>query len=66
MHWLLEFQFSDGKTPAMEDQVEAKEMKIVDYNKHKYLAQHIILSTTLTCLGAKIKILKLHMKGGMQ
>ena len=49
---------SDGKTPATEDQIEAKEI-IVDYDKHKYIAQHIILSTTSTCLSAKIKNLKL-------
>ena len=46
----------DGKTPAMEDQIEAKEMKIMDYDKHEYLAQHIILLTTS---GTKIKNLKL-------
>ena len=33
-------------------------MKIIDYNKHEYLAQHIILSTTSTYLGNKIKNLK--------
>ena len=48
----------DGKTPAMEEQVEAKETKIMDYDKCEYLAQHIILSTTSTHLGAKIKNLK--------
>ena len=47
---------SDGKTPAMEEQVEAKETKIMDYDKCEYLAQNIILSTTSTRLGAKIKI----------
>ena len=49
---------SDSKTPATEEQVEAKETKIMDYDKCEYLAQHIILSTTSTCLGAKIKNLK--------
>ena len=49
---------SDGKMPAMEEQVEAKETKIMDYDKCEYLAQHIILSTTSTHLGAKIKNLK--------
>ena len=29
---------SDGKTPATEEQVEAKETKIMDYNKCEYLA----------------------------
>ena len=50
---------SDSTTPAMEDQIEAKETKIMDYNKHKYLAQHVILSTTSTHLSAKIKNMKL-------
>ena len=49
---------TDGMTQATEDQIEAREMKIIDYDKHKYLAQHIILSTTSTCLGNKIKNLK--------
>ena len=39
----------------MEEQVEQKESKIAEYEKREYLAQHIILSTTLTRLGAKIK-----------
>ena len=42
----------------MEDQIEARETKIIDYDKHEYLAQHIILSTTSTRLGNKIKNLK--------
>ena len=49
---------ADGTTQAMEDQIEARETKIIDYNKREYLAQHIILSTTSTCLGNKIKNLK--------
>ena len=49
---------ADGKTPAMEEQIEAKEAKIQEFEKHEYLAQHVILSTTLTCLGSKIKNLK--------
>ena len=49
---------SDGKMPATEEQVEAKETKIMDYDKHEYLAQHVILSTTSTHLGTKIKNLK--------
>ena len=48
----------DGTTQAMEDQIEAREMKIINYNKCEYLAQHVILSTTSTCLGNKIKNLK--------
>ena len=50
---------SDSKMPATEEQVEAKETKIMDYDKCEYLAQHVILSTTSTHLGAKIKNMKL-------
>ena len=46
---------SDGKTPATEDQIDAKESKILDFEKREYLAQHILLSTTSICLGSKIK-----------
>jgi hypothetical protein len=49
---------SDGKTPATEEQIEAREMRIVDFEKREYLAQHVILSTTSIRLGAKIKDLK--------
>src|SRR6202034_2673666 len=49
---------SDWKTPASEEQIKAKETRIIKFNKRKYLAQHVILSTTSTCLGAKIKDLK--------
>ena len=49
---------TDRTTQATEDQIEAREMKIIDYNKREYLAQHIILSMTSTCLGNKIKNLK--------
>jgi hypothetical protein len=52
------FVLPDGKTPATEDQIESKETKIAEYDKREYLAQHIILSTTSTCLGVKIKSLK--------
>ena len=45
----------DGMMQAMEDQVEAREMKIIDYDKHRYLAQHVILSMTSTHLSNKIK-----------
>src|SRR5882762_1308195 len=30
---------SDGKTPATEEQIEAWEMRIIDYKKCEYLAQ---------------------------
>ena len=50
---------SDGKTPATEEQIEVRETRIINYKKCEYLTQHIILSTTSTCLGAKIKDLKM-------
>ena len=46
---------ADGKTMAMEEQIESKETKIIKYKKQEYHAQHIILSTTSVHLGAKIK-----------
>ena len=46
---------ADGKTAAMEEQLEAKEAKMIKYKKREYLAQHIILSTMSVQLGAKIK-----------
>jgi hypothetical protein len=49
---------ADRKTPAMEDQIKARENRINDFDKHEYLAQHIILSTTSTQLGVKIKDMK--------
>ena len=49
---------ADGKTPATEEQIEAKETKIQEYERKEYLAQHVLLSTTLTYLGSKIKNLK--------
>ena len=48
----------DGTTQATEDQIEARETKIINYDKCEYLAQHVILSTTSTCLSNKIKNLK--------
>ena len=42
-------------TPAMEDQIEHRESRVTEYKKRDYLAQHIILLTTLICLGVKIK-----------
>ena len=49
---------ADGMTQATEDQIEAREMKIIDYDKCEYLTQHIILSITSTHLSNKIKNLK--------
>ena len=50
---------SDGKTPATEEQIEAQEVRIIDYEKCEYLVQHVILSTTSTCFGVKTKDLKM-------
>src|ERR1700678_1226379 len=49
---------ADGTTPATEDQIEAKESKIIEFEKKEYFARHILLSTTSTCLGARVKNLK--------
>ena len=38
---------AEGK-PATEEQIESKEAKIIDFDKREYLAQHVILSITLT------------------
>ena len=46
---------ADGKTAATEEQLEAKEAKMIKYKKREYLAQHIILLTMSVWLGAKIK-----------
>ena len=46
---------SDGKTQATDEQIETKEVRIIDFEKREYSAQHILLSTTSICLGAKIK-----------
>src|ERR1700678_4163317 len=46
---------ADGTTPAMEDQIEAKESKIIEFEKREYFARHILLSTTSTRLGARVK-----------
>src|SRR5277367_1718211 len=46
---------ADGKTPVSEELLEAKETKIQEFEKREYLAQHVILSTTSTRLGSKIK-----------
>jgi hypothetical protein len=48
---------SDRKTPAMEDQIEAKESKLIEFKKCKYLACHILLSTTSTCLSHVLRSL---------
>ena len=50
---------ADGKPPATEDQVEAKESKIIEFEKREYLACYILMSTTLIHLRSKIKALKI-------
>ena len=50
---------ADGKTTATEEQLESKEVKLIEYEKREYHAQHIILLTTSVRLGAKIKDLNL-------
>ena len=49
---------TDGMMKATEDQIETRETKIINYDKHEYLTQHVILSTTSTHLVNKIKNLK--------
>jgi hypothetical protein len=49
---------ADGRTPAAEDHIGARETRVNDFDKCEYLAQHIILSTTSMQLSAKIKDLK--------
>ena len=41
---------ADGTTPAMDDQIESKESKIIEFEKWEYLAQHIILLMVSTRL----------------
>jgi hypothetical protein len=53
---------SDGKTPASEEQIKARETQIIDFQKCEYFMQPIILSTTSTCLGVKIKDKKMDLK----
>src|SRR5271168_310008 len=52
------YVIADGKTPATEEQIEQREAKIQEYKRKEYLAQHVILSTTSTRLGSKIKNFK--------
>ena len=47
------------ETKATEEQIEAWEMHIMDFEKWEYLAQHILLSTTSTQLGVMIKNLNM-------
>ena len=53
---------SDGKTPALEEQIEAREMQIMDFEKCEYFMQHVILSKTSTHLKVKIKCKKTAME----
>jgi hypothetical protein len=40
--------------PAMEDPIETRERKIMEYEQKEYLAQHLILSSTLLHLSQKL------------
>src|SRR3979490_3265757 len=46
------YVLADTKTPALDNQIEAREMCIIEYDKCKSLAQHVILSTTPLCIGS--------------
>ena len=46
---------ADGRTLATEEQIELKETKIQEFEQKEYPAQHVILSTTSTCLRSKKK-----------
>ena len=46
---------ANRKMAASEDQIENKESKILEFEEREYLACHILLSTTSTRLGSKIK-----------
>ena len=37
---------ANRKTQAMDEQIEVKEIRISEFEKKEYLAQHVILSTT--------------------
>ena len=49
---------SDGKTPVTEDQLEAREDKVDEYERRSYLAQHVILSSVSPRMGSLIKNMK--------
>ena len=49
---------ADRTTEATDEQIETREIRILDFEKKEYLTQHIILSTTSTHLGRKIRELK--------
>ena len=48
---------SDGKTQAIEEQIEAHECRIEDFTKAASLAKHVILSMMSAHIGMKIKTL---------
>ena len=48
---------SDGKTQAMEEQIEACKCRIDDFMKAASLAKHVILSMMSACIGMKMKTL---------
>ena len=39
---------ADRKTPATDEQIESKEVKLIEYKKREYLTQHIIPQPTLS------------------
>jgi gag-polypeptide of LTR copia-type len=49
------YMLAHGKTQATENQIKAKESKIMEFKKREYLARHILMSTTFTHLTTKIK-----------
>jgi gag-polypeptide of LTR copia-type len=49
------YMLADSKTQATEDQIKAKESKIMEFKKREYLARHILMLTTSTYLATKIK-----------
>ena len=44
----------DGKTPATEDQIEAREKRIEEFDMKEYLARHIIINSVSLSLAQSI------------
>ena len=49
---------SDRKTEATEEQIESKEAKLDEFKQKEYMAQHVLMSSTSTCLSNKLKNLQ--------
>jgi hypothetical protein len=45
---------ANPNVPAIEDQIEARERQIMEYEQKKYLTQHLIFSSTSPCLSQKL------------